>query len=278
MRLVGWVACIVLVLGACRRSPLRQPPGIGGDTGRDGAIAASSAPAPAASTTSDAAAPASASPDASVAECADSNDCTAGALCCERVRTIPREAPPGAGDPFGQHVDRETARICTSTPETECDSPEICRGPSCRRPRPKVRVRCGGLSCTDPTPRCVLDLADVAEGRPPGAKRRAPKCVDDEAQAEGDASVLSCLGKGDCPEGTRCVLFHYTFSPTRFYGRCVFKAFPDHGLEVAPMCRETSECAEWKGASGDGKPARCRPVRGAPSYVRACEVSGSGIF
>lgn len=284
MRLAGWLACVLLALGACRRGPPPEPLAAGGSTS-DAASANAATPAPTGPPTrpSDAAAPSTASADAAGAApaCADSNDCPAGALCCERVRTSPRPMPPGVVDPFGRSVDREIERICTSTPETECDSSEICKGASCRRPQPNARLRCAGLLCTAPTPRCVLDITDVPEGRPPGAKRRAPKCADDEADAEGDASVFSCLGAQDCPEGTRCMLLHYMFSPTRFYARCVFKAQPEHGVEVAPMCRETAECAklvEGLTAGGDGKPPRCRPVRGTPSYVRACEVPGTSMF
>lgn len=145
---------------------------------------------------------------------------------------------------------------------------------------PKAQLRCGGLTCTDPTPRCVLDL-----GRAPGEKVRPPTCIGDDRDAEASTSsspwVFSCAKSEDCPRGAHCALRYRAYGSTTD-AECAFKPLrPAHGLTTAPMCREESECAalveRYRGPLTSG-PSRCRPLRGAPSTMRACEVDGYEPF
>jgi len=280
MRIRAALLVSVFIVGgvaACRRAPPPAPHAAG--SGNASAPDLSSA-LPDASV--DAFQPALSAGDADVAvkdECADSSECAAaaGAICCRTARAKPQKRD--VTNPFFQ-VEYSLHAICTATPEKDCDSLELCKGASCRIPKPaKRQVHCGagGLICTEPTPLCVLDLE-----RPAGEKVRPPTCVRDDREAvaaiPSTSSVFACAKSEDCPRGAHCVLTHFPFIG-RFDGECAFKPRPPaHGKTTAPICREQSECAkltEGYSPNTNTSPSRCRPLRVAPTTVRMCEVSGN---
>jgi hypothetical protein len=264
---------------ACRRAPPPELQAVGTGSAivpersaQPDASSSSTAPSDSGTTTTanaavkDAAAP--------LDECADSNECTtSGAICCMKDRALPIT---DRTNPF-PHTEYEHHAICTTNPEKDCDSLELCKGSSCRRPQPKVQLRCGTITCTAPT-QCVLDLE-----RAPGQKVRAPTCIDDDARvdagiATSTLSTFSCAKSDDCPRGAHCSVARLGFIG-RFDAECAFKPRPPgHGRKTAPMCRDQSDCTKlvdgyWP--SNMTAPSRCRPLRNAPSTIRACEVPGN---
>ncbi|MBS2011438.1 MAG: hypothetical protein JST00_00890 [Deltaproteobacteria bacterium] len=263
----------MFVLAGCRRAPPPEPRAVAATAS---AIAIASVPESSATPDASLEPRGGGAPDAAPGECADSSECRAGAICCMKARELPTKQDPTR--PFSD-VTYEHHAVCTTNPAQDCDTLELCKGASCRRPRPKAQLRCGGLTCAEPTPRCVLDVE-----RAPGEKARPPMCIGDDRDAEASAPssswLFSCTKSEDCPRGAHCALRHRAYGATTD-AECAFKPPPPaHGLTTAPMCREPSECAKlvegYRGPNTTG-PSRCRPLRGAPS-MRACEVDGNEGF